>query len=63
MACDVELLPWDGGRAMDMTFEIEPEHKIDIRVPCSAFRVHGRDVEPILVHFNLGAQYSELYLV
>jgi len=56
----VELLPWCG-RAMDMTFEMEDQHSIDIRVPCSRFSVHGRTVEPIVVHFNVGAQYSKLY--
>ena len=62
VACDVNLLPWDGGQAMDMTFEMEPEHRLDIRVPCSAFSVHSRNVQPIVVHFNVGAQYSKLYL-
>lgn len=58
----VKMLPWDGDRVMDMTFDIEPGEEIDIRRPSARFRVHERSVDPIVVHFNVQAQYSKLYL-
>ena len=62
VSCGVEFLPWDGGRVQELTYEMEPGEAIDIRIPNAEFSIHGRDVDPIVIHFNGGGQDSRIYL-
>jgi hypothetical protein len=59
----VEMLPWENGKAMCPTFgEIKGLYGINVLRGRSRFMLYGREVEPVVIQFNMEAQTCYTYL-
>ena len=60
-SCGVEMDPWDRNNGMETAINMENVFSINVLNEQSRFLKNGTECDPVLIHFNVGAQDGATY--
>jgi hypothetical protein len=59
--CGIEMDPWDADNGMQTAINMQSGHSINVLEGHARFRKSNVESDPVLVHYNVNAQYSLVY--
>ncbi|CAM5762342.1 hypothetical protein LMIY3S_00441 [Labrys miyagiensis] len=59
--CGIEMDPWDSNNGMQTAINMQSGHSINVLKGLARFRKSNVESDPVLVHYNVNAQYSLIY--